>query len=129
MRTTAKKFSPWLMAAYWIVLFTATHVPVPAGPPHSDKFLHISAYFVLSVLFACVLFTRGFDKWRLNKIVVIVLFIYAVVDELTQELVNRVCDPMDAAADAVGVLLGLWFFHAIAKRLFVTTSATVDHVE
>ncbi|MFK7821138.1 MAG: VanZ family protein [Planctomycetaceae bacterium] len=114
----ARKFSPWALAAYWVTLATLTHIPVPAGPPNSDKVLHIAAYFVLGYLFALVLHTRGFDSRRIMITTIVSLFTFAILDELTQELVNRYCDPMDAAADAVGVVLALLLFFRTRDHLF-----------
>ena len=114
----AQKFAPWALAVYWIILATLTHIPVPAGPPNSDKVLHVGAYFVLGFLFALTLHTRGFVARKLAITTIAVLFVFAVLDELTQELVNRYCDPWDAAADAVGVLLALGLFFLTKDRLF-----------
>jgi VanZ family protein len=114
----AKKFAPWLLGIYWIVLATLTHIPVAVGPPNSDKVQHVAAYFVLGFLFALFLHTRGWEPRRIVITTIISLFAFAVVDELTQELVNRYCDPWDAAADGVGVLLALAVFFQLKDRLF-----------
>lgn len=115
---TLKRVSPWLLAVYWVILFVLTHVPVPAGPPNSDKVLHVAAYTVLATLFATVLLTREVPKARLVRLTVVTLCTFAVFDELTQELVNRFCDPMDMLADAIGVLCGLGFVLTMSAKLF-----------
>ncbi len=99
--------SPWLLAGYWAVLFTATHTPMPAGPPASDKLLHFSAYFVLAVLFAVWRITRHAPTRRIVQLTIGVLFAFAVFDELTQTLVGRHCDALDAAADWAGISAAL----------------------
>ncbi len=113
-----KPLAPWGLGVYWTILFTATHVPVPDGPPGSDKVLHFGAYLVLSVLFATTLHTRGAVTRRLVLLTIGVLFSFAIFDELTQMLVNRHCSALDALADWCGVLAGLGtFFFAVRKLI------------
>jgi VanZ family protein len=110
--------SPWLLSIYWIILYTLTHVPVPSGPPGSDKLLHIAAYFVLAFLFSMVLYTRSVPTKRLIITTIVSLCAFAIFDEVTQELVNRHCDPLDALADSVGIVLGITAFLWLARRVF-----------
>lgn len=114
----ARAISPWALATYWTTLFVLTHVPVPHGPPGSDKVLHVGAYSLLAFLVALVLHTRGFAMRRIVATTVLVLFAFAVFDEVTQQFVNRVCDPVDAVADWVGVIVGLIVFLPIKRRFF-----------
>ncbi|MFQ5495613.1 MAG: hypothetical protein ACE5EX_09565, partial [Phycisphaerae bacterium] len=53
----------WLWAAYWVLLFGATHVPVPGAGrpllPHLDKLVHAVIYFLLTWLGGRHLLARG----------------------------------------------------------------------
>lgn len=109
---------PWLLGVYWVILYTLTHVPVPSGPPGSDKILHIAAYFVLAFLFSMVLYTRDVPTRRLVITTIVSLCAFAVFDEVTQELVNRHCDPLDALADSVGIVLGISALLWSTRRVF-----------
>ena len=113
----ARTVSPWVLIGYWITLFTATHVPVPAGPPTSDKLIHFGAYFVLSLLLSTVLLTRNVLPAKIVLWTVIVLFSYGVFDEATQALVDRHPDPLDALADWAGVVTGLVVFFSALRFL------------
>ena len=115
-----RRSSPWLLAVYWIVLFALTHIPVPDGLPGSDLVLHLAAYFVLATLFTTVLLTRGVRGRRFVLTTIGVLFAFGVFDELTQMLVNRHCDPLDALADWVGVVCGMTVTWFVGFRLFGT---------
>lgn len=95
-------------AAYALLLLVATHVPSPvplvAGGVSLDKLVHVAAYGVLGVL--CLAWLRSTGAavgWPTRLAVLACLTLFGAVDELTQPLVNRVCDPLDGAADALGV--------------------------
>lgn len=110
------------LAVYWITLFVATHVPTPqlvesAMQLNGDKAIHLAAYFVLTTL-ACG-FARA-SGWRtvlglpMLVGVAVVVIGYGVLDEVTQPIVNRVCDVLDGVADTAGVLAAIgvqrWWF-------------------
>ncbi|MEO1496461.1 MAG: VanZ family protein [Planctomycetota bacterium] len=103
------------LAAYWATLFAATHVPTPefvagAMELNGDKLIHLSAYFVLTTLGLGFVRAAG---WRqvlglpVLAGVAVVMVGYGVFDEITQPLVNRVCDVLDGVADTVGVLAAI----------------------
>lgn len=117
----------FFLVAYWLTLFTATHVPIDPEivVPGNDKTLHVVGYSGLGLLFGLTL------AWRLSPRprfagkgasapsslpaglrfrflgAVLVLAIYAMLDELTQPFVGRTCDPYDWLADCVGMVIGL----------------------
>lgn len=118
----SKHLSLAALAAYWLLLFVATHVPplnlIPPLP--SDKLLHTVAFAVLSFLFALAWSVRRPFGWRQFLAVLAILAIYAAFDETTQPLMRRVADRLDWVADVVGALVGLTVFcgaKAIWRRM------------
>ena len=100
-----------LVVAYAGLIFYLSHQPqwVIALPEiwGTDKLLHLFEYAVLTVL---ILFGLGDRAWEGRWIVAagLVAVTYGILDEVHQSFVpGRVADPLDAAADAVGVLLTL----------------------
>jgi VanZ family protein len=108
-----------ILAVYWLIAFTATHVPrdfpgVPTG--HWDKLAHFGAYAALALLFA--------TTWQLSAGVLIgvhlrfawlLLVLYGALDEWTQPFVGREASWLDWLADAAGAAVGLLVFQSIAK--------------
>lgn len=96
------------LAAYWLAIFTATHLP-KESLPHlgwSDKVYHALAFSGLSFLLAWALPARQ----RLKHLLVVsaVCMVYACLDEYTQQFVaGRTADVWDVVADLVGVLIGV----------------------
>ena len=118
----AFRVSPLLLAAYWIALFVATHVPqeqLPKEPifPYADKLAHLIAYALLAIVAAAAWTWRRRLHSREFAILFAGLAGYAVVDELLQLLpsVRRRADPLDWLADAVGTAVGLAVFAAVAS--------------
>ena len=110
-----------LVAAYWLALFTATHLPhVPAAfaAPGADKWEHLSSYGIL----ACLLATRQFfwlpPNWRHLCRIAGLVAVYGVVDELTQPFFGRHADMADWFADVLGCVIGLAGF-AVVRAIFV----------
>ena len=102
-----------LLAAYWLLIFTGTHLPtLPAiGEGFSDKTKHFLAFFGLGLLL-CYVSTRPPSFQRFATVAVIAI-VYGVVDELTQKLVpGRHCDPYDMLADAAGALTAIALYAA-----------------
>lgn len=102
-------------------LFAATHVPVDVetiAPESSDKLIHTLAYAGLTLLLAT---TWELSVGRLNArhltLAWLVVALYAVFDEITQNLVGRVCDVRDWLADATGAAIGLLLFVALRRAL------------
>tara|TARA_R110002072_G_scaffold42064_18_gene118384 strand:- start:6817 stop:7215 length:399 start_codon:yes stop_codon:yes gene_type:complete len=100
-----------------IALLTATHWP--GLTVHSDSFsrmdliIHTGVFFVWTImLYNARLVAAGnrsrpacFKRRIIWTIVAGILF--AIFDESTQPLFNRVADPLDAMADTLGVLLAV----------------------
>ncbi len=104
---------------YTLALLTATHWPglTVHGPiDRTDLVIHVGVFFV----WTCLLFASGwvapggcgcFKRRIVWTFVVGVCF--AAFDELTQPIFNRIADPWDFGADAVGVavacgMIGVW---------------------
>lgn len=99
--------SSYVLALYWIACFVATHVRLPPGEPlfpHFDKLVHFSMYAVLGLLLGLRLPTRQ---------LAFVIGVYALLDETTQPIVGRTCDPVDLVCDLLGAGIGAY----VAQRL------------
>ena len=102
-----------VVAAAWVVAAVLTHVPPfwsddgpsPPGGIGRDKILHLVGYFGLAVLTRWALATAG--ARRASGWTVVILLVWGVVDELTQPPFGRTADPLDYAADVVGVALAV----------------------
>jgi VanZ family protein len=113
-RTKLATFSEIALAAFWLALIAATHIPPNAGlqPPRgSDKLAHFGAYAALSFLIA--------TTWQLNAGVLtgrhlffvwLTVALFGVVDEVTQLAVGRDCTFGDWTADALGAAAGVLIF-------------------
>lgn len=111
------------LVIYWLVLFTATSIPVEKLPSIglSDKVNHLLAYFVLSVLFYLALLFQRKSKFLFDNASLAALVIssfYGIADELHQMLIpGRSAEVLDWIADAVGVVLGVLLISYIKFRL------------
>ena len=116
----APRIAQGLLLAYWLLLFTATHIPlsgVRGGYLPGDKFLHAGAYAVLSFLFmAAVLCTRRRTSWLVALIVFAVVVAYGAIDERTQSFVGRHASLTDWYADALGAATGVLIFQWTVAR-------------
>ncbi len=109
-RPVSARVARWLFAGavvVQLVVLYAPRAPSTDGLPGVDKLVHLA-------VFAAVAWTgrlAGVPRGRLAAL----LLAHAVVSELLQAAVlpHRSGDPLDAVADAAGVLLGL----ALAGRL------------
>jgi len=109
-----------LCLIYWIIIFTATHIPLKPLPGGQskwfDKVEHCSAYAGLTVLLCAVGATWVFGPARLYGSVFGTVALYGAFDELTQVFVpGRSADLRDWAADLVGAGAGIVVF-AIVQR-------------
>jgi VanZ family protein len=118
-----------LLAAYWIALFLATHLPVPKIIEDEvsafDKGIHGIAYFLLAALLIL------WDGWpyrlslrRLTGFAAIVVA-YAALDEWLQTLVGRMGDVWDWVYDSAGGICALLAAWALALA-FPRTTAPAD---
>ena len=106
------------LPAYWLALFTGTHIPIDPGliVPGNDKTLHFASYAGLSFLFHLFDYSRREKSlqgrvpqpnWKPVVGSGVLLGVYGAFDEITQPLVGRTCDYRDWLADAGGILIGL----------------------
>lgn len=109
-------FRPWLgrgLAVYWGVLFIATHIPLAReiSVPGGDKTIHFVSYGLLAMWLCSVWLIKAPAPTILSGITTgavawIITALYGAFDELTQPLVNRVCDLGDWYADIIGAAFG-----------------------
>ncbi len=107
-----------ILAVYWIVLFTATHLPGKVirhgGMTVNDKVAHFAAYALLAFFAVWVLpwalkAPRWYGGW-----VLVILAIYGAVDEWLQQYVpNRQADLLDWLADVSGAAAGILVFYVV----------------
>ncbi|MBS0210600.1 MAG: VanZ family protein [Planctomycetes bacterium] len=104
------------LAAYWLVMFTATHWPsvrfAEQRVTHLDKIFHFSAYAVLMVLLVVAQRARrgdlanGARSWLARwGVLFITVAAYAAFDELTQPYFRRDADFYDWVADLAGATI------------------------
>jgi len=108
-----------ILAVYWIVLFTLTHVPgsaINGSLSVSDKVLHFSAYAVLAFFAVWVL------PWAIQRPhfrglwVFLLLAVYGAVDELLQNFVpHRQADVLDWLADIAGAAVGIAIYYLLRR--------------
>ncbi|MEZ6064706.1 MAG: VanZ family protein [Planctomycetaceae bacterium] len=102
--------APATLAAWWGLIFLLTHIPIPStgGPsPVPDKLIHFIMYGGLGVLLPA---WKGWDRpihWREVGGLLLVIIVYAVVDELLQIPVGRTAEWLDGVADLLGGATGL----------------------
>lgn len=97
-------------AFYTVALLTATHWPglTIDGPiDRTDLVIHAGVLFWWTVLlYGSGLVATG--EWSFKRRIVwtcVAGFAFAMFDELTQPMFNRVADPWDVGADWTGVLV------------------------
>lgn len=108
------------LIAYWLVLFTGTHLPRVRLPQmtgaNDDKILHVVAFAGLSFLLAWAIPTKITDRFRNVRLAFLAAIFYAAVDELTQIPVGRTADWKDLIADLIGAVVGV-IAYCIAREL------------
>lgn len=118
-----------LPVGWWLVIFTLTHVPIPAAleeTPVSDKWIHVLLYGLLGFLLP---YWDGWWTpltWRRGLTLFALLAVYAVIDELLQIPVGRTADWLDGRADLIGGAAGLTaaaIVRALRHRLQVARGA------
>ena len=114
---------PWVvLAIYWGVLFTLTHLPrLPSVHVYGrDKTMHFGAYLILAVLLWWARYGRSERPSPRRLKAYIALFAiacYAGVDELTQELFGRSCSLGDWLSDVAGAVAGLGLLMCVRGSL------------
>ena len=117
MTNTPSRYEPHLrvgLIVYAIALFATTHYPLPlpleVADINYDKLLHVATYALLGILALAWRRSTGAVVGLHTRLVIFTLVVsFGALDELTQPLVNRVCDPIDWIADLCGALLAVYF--------------------
>jgi VanZ family protein len=109
-----------LAAVYFLVLCTATHIPLEQSQVEvSDKIVHFAGYALLTVLvLAGWEFTIGVLEPKHYFAVWLAGTIYGAIDEITQIPVGRHGDVNDWAADVLGIIAGLFVFRLGRAALY-----------
>lgn len=117
------------LLSFWMLLFTATHIPQPDLPTvHvSDKLIHASAFFLLAILLYITLWVRGGRVGGIWWKVLIGLMIYGAFDEWTQQYVNRTTDLHDWFADCIGIIAAVFLMLLIHLFFHHRRKARVGH--
>jgi hypothetical protein len=125
-----QKFFTIILIFYWTGIFIATHISVPGWTRQmgtSDKTMHFSAYMILAIL---LWLSRSFTKkanwkelrpWLLSTIVVL----YGLVDELSQQFMNRSTDISDFAANMLGLAIAMAIATVLSAYHIVMILVTV----
>jgi hypothetical protein len=120
----AKRFLLWFVALVaWLGLLVATHLPVREARAlvgdlqenGNDKPLHLASYFVAALLTATALAASIRWTFLVALTLAAALALLAAVDEWTQPLVGRTCDPFDWLADAIGIGLAVVLVSVIVR--------------
>lgn len=114
-----------LLVVYWPLLFLATHWPgltLPSATPvfQTDKLVHVAVFGLLAWLaLRAQLLTRLLGRHVGDLVTLAIVLAYALLDEYTQQFVNRYSGIEDAVTNAIGVLtayLACRPRHVIARR-------------
>jgi VanZ family protein len=114
----------WLpLIGYCLLIFIQSAGPLPDLIPQRpllDKLLHISAYFILGILFFRAYLTLPI-KISHNALIFISIsssILYGISDEIHQHFVPlRQADFMDILADALGSVFGVLMYRLWGKKL------------
>ncbi|QEG41119.1 VanZ family protein [Roseimaritima ulvae] len=117
------RLAPILLAIYWILIFTGTHLPTVPMPAvrNLDKVQHFVAFTGLAFLLAWSIPTSGRDPRTKMIFAFLISVCYGMFDELTQQFVGRNTELADFVADCVGALAGV-FVYLFAKMILFPTS-------
>ncbi len=111
------------LVIYWLILFTATSLPVERLPNIglNDKINHFIAYFILAVLVNLTLIFQRKSRFLFKKaplVTIIIGLLYGAVDELHQIFVpGRFADTLDWMADGLGTIVGVLVVYYLINRL------------
>lgn len=120
------------LAAYWPLVFTLTHIPVPDIARKSgmnDKTMHVMAFFALAFLVWCAVSPYRRVEWHRAKTWCVfgVLAAYGAMDEYLQTFVGRGACVYDFIANLFGITLALGVlsvFH-FWSALLITAAASI----
>ena len=114
-----------ILCVYWVGIFIASHIPkqhVPPGWHVSGKFLHLGAYFVLTLLvfINAGLVRRASLRSKKTWLMVGIIVGYAGLDELLQLFIpGRAGSAIDWALDITACMLCvglLWLAERLRAR-------------
>jgi VanZ family protein len=112
-----------LLVAYWLLLFTATHVPssrLPLPLNLWDKAQHFGAYAVLAILLSLVFQKTSWSLAVRYATVFVVVVSYGALDEWLQHFIpGRNPDILDFVADVLGATFGIvvhWFLVGLLSQ-------------
>jgi VanZ family protein len=129
LRTRGSRIAAGIvLACYWLIMFAGTHWPhvsLESYPQNTDKLLHFTGYAGFGFLIAIWMLTKRTFGPRDCAIAFCIIFIYAIVDEVTQPWFGRDCEFLDMVADWCGGLAGLAFFLLVGalRRRFVRSKS------
>jgi VanZ family protein len=110
-----------LFAAYWLLMFLATHLPMPhveSAPRFTDKVVHLVMYAGFTFLLSLWIMSKKPESPHLKWLVLGTAVVYAALDELLQvPLESRSADVWDFMMDVIGAALGLLLFAAVRSKL------------
>lgn len=121
-KRVARRATAWvglMLVGYWVLAFTATHMPMKGGGPgipHLDKAVHLTIYTGLALLLSVWFGVRKRvgGAMFVAGAVLVALVAYATFDEVSQMAVaGRTADVRDWFADLAGIHLGLFGFFAL----------------
>jgi VanZ family protein len=118
-----------VLVCYWLIMFAGTHWPhvsLEGYPQNTDKILHFTGYAGFGFLIAVWITTKRAFGPRDFAAAFAVIFVYAIVDEVTQIPVGRTCDFFDAVADWMGGLSGLSLFLLLRLALRHLTRSKIE---
>lgn len=126
------KYSLIALAAYWPLVFTLTHIPVPdiaRKSGMSDKTMHVMAFFALTFLVWCAVSPYRRIEWHRAKTwwVFGALAAYGAMDEYLQSFVGRGACVDDFIANLFGITLAmgvLSIFH-FWSALLISAAASI----
>lgn len=112
MTPSLARYRYWILAAlaaFWVLIFTATHLPeLPsAAEMVPDKLAHATAYLGLSFLLSLAAASMGHLNLRGCVVIVATAALYGACDELLQIPCGRDAEYGDWIADMCGTAVGV----------------------
>ncbi|MBN2211234.1 MAG: VanZ family protein, partial [Sedimentisphaerales bacterium] len=113
-----------LLVIYWPILFVSTHIPnLNLSDVHihtTDMFLHGLAFWLLTLLYWLTFHGRLRPSLRRRPLYfcLLILGIYAALDEISQKFVHRSAGWSDWAADLIGILTALVMLYLFRRAFY-----------